>query len=50
VRQARQWSGLDWPIAVVSALRPEWLAAVADEAGVAKWSLAEALENFAAVD
>jgi pimeloyl-ACP methyl ester carboxylesterase len=50
VRQAREWSGLDWPIAVVSVLRPEWLAAVADEAGVATCTLAEALVRFAAVE
>lgn len=49
VRQAQQFSGLDTPIAVAGVVRPPWLAAVADEPGVAVVSLPEALARYAAV-
>lgn len=47
VRQIMQWSGLDAPIAVCTVVRPEWLAAVADEPGVLDCGVAEALARFA---
>lgn len=47
VRQIMQWCELDTPIAVCTVVRPEWLAAVAAEPGVASCSVAEALALFA---
>jgi pimeloyl-ACP methyl ester carboxylesterase len=47
VRQMMQWSELDTPIAVTTVVRPEWLAAVAAEPGVAETSVSEALALFA---
>lgn len=47
VRQAMEWSGLDHPIAVCTVVRPEWLAAVADEPGVLEGDVADALARFA---
>ncbi len=47
VRQMMQWSELDTPIAVTTVVRPEWLAAVADEFGVVETSVPEALARFA---
>lgn len=49
VRQAIEWSGLEAPIAVCTVVRPEWLAAVADEPGVIDETVAEALARFAEV-
>lgn len=46
VRLAVAGSALDEPIAVASIFRPEWLAAVAGEHGVADLSLDEALERY----
>ena len=43
VRQATQLSGLDWPVWVCAASRPDWLAAVAEEPGVREASVPEAL-------
>ena len=40
---------VDEPIAVAAKVRPPWLAAVADEVGVASATLDEALATFAAV-
>lgn len=50
VRQARQWSGLDEPIAVCTLVRPEWLAAVAEQEGVLDATIVEALARFGAID
>lgn len=47
VRQALHFSGLEVPIAVSAIVRPPWLAAVADEAGVVTRSVPDALEMFA---
>lgn len=49
VRQIMQWSELETPIAVTTVVRPEWLAAVANEPGVADVTVAEALAIFAEV-
>jgi len=46
VRLALEHSGLAEPIAVTAVVRPPWLAAVADEVGVATCTLAEALELY----
>lgn len=50
VRLAVAGSGLDEPVAVTTTYRPPWLAAVADEPGVADVTLARALAMFAAVE
>lgn len=47
VRQATQLSGLDQPITVVCADRPEWLEAVILEPGVAEAPADEALAGYA---
>ena len=47
-RLASASSAVDPPIAVCAVNRPEWLAAVVDEPGVAEVSLAEALALYAA--
>ncbi len=46
VRQALHFSGLDVPIVVSAVVRPPWLAAVADESGVASLPAQEALRMF----
>jgi pimeloyl-ACP methyl ester carboxylesterase len=46
-RQATQLSGLDTPIAVTARVRPEWLAAVVAEPGVAELDTGEALALYA---
>jgi hypothetical protein len=46
-RQASQLSGLERPLSVCSIERPDWLAAVLDEPGVADTTLAEALAHYA---
>ncbi len=48
VRQALHFSGLDTPVVVSAVVRPPWLAAVADEAGVLSLPVAEALRLFSA--
>jgi pimeloyl-ACP methyl ester carboxylesterase len=47
VRQATQLSGLERPISVCALERPDWLAAVIDEPGVALTSIDEALAHYA---
>jgi pimeloyl-ACP methyl ester carboxylesterase len=47
VRMAVHSSGLDKPIAVAAVVRPEWLAAVVDEFGVAELSVPKALALYA---
>lgn len=47
VRMAVQGSGLDQPIAVAAVVRPEWLAAVVGEFGVAELPLHRALDRYA---
>ncbi len=47
VRMAVQTSGLDKPIAVTAVVRPEWLAAVVAEFGVAELTVAKAVELYA---
>ncbi|CAN5583514.1 hypothetical protein BH10ACT1_BH10ACT1_28960 [soil metagenome] len=47
VRQAVQLSGLDDPISLVGVVRPPWMAAAADEPGVATTTLDEALARYA---
>jgi pimeloyl-ACP methyl ester carboxylesterase len=47
VRMAVQTSGLDKPIAVAAVVRPEWLAAVVLEFGVAELSVPKALDLYA---
>ena len=47
VRQAAQLSGLDEPITVACADRPEWLEAVVDEPGVTEAPAAAALAGYA---
>jgi pimeloyl-ACP methyl ester carboxylesterase len=47
-RQASQLSGLERPLSVCSIERPDWLAAVLEEPGVADTTLAEALAHYAA--
>jgi pimeloyl-ACP methyl ester carboxylesterase len=49
VRLALEGSGLDEPISVAAVVKPPWLAAVADEVGVASCSIGEALATYAAV-
>lgn len=49
VRQAVQWSGLDGPLSVAAVIRPEWLAAVADEPGVVVCGVEQALERYASL-
>jgi pimeloyl-ACP methyl ester carboxylesterase len=49
VRQTCQLSELERPISVCALERPDWLAAVVEEPGVATTSLAEALAHYAAV-
>lgn len=49
VRQAVQWSELDTPIAVCTVVRPEWLAAVADEPGALDTDVGTALALYAGV-
>jgi len=46
VRQAMHFSGLDVPVVVSAVVRPPWLTAVADEAGVLSLPIAEALRLF----
>lgn len=46
VRQAIEWSELPEPIAVAAVVRPEWLAAVVDQPGVAELTVADALARF----
>lgn len=46
VRMAVEHSGLDEPITVSSVVRPPWLAAVADEVGVAQASVRDALASY----
>ena len=46
VRQAMLFSGLDVPVVVSAVVRPPWLTAVADEAGVLSLPIAEALRLF----
>ncbi|CAB4857236.1 unannotated protein [freshwater metagenome] len=46
VRMAMEHSGLDEPITVAAIVRPQWLAAVADEVGVAQASVREALATY----
>lgn len=46
VHLANQGSGLATPITVASTFRPKWLAAVADEPGVAEASLTDALTSY----
>jgi pimeloyl-ACP methyl ester carboxylesterase len=48
-RQAQQLSGLDRPFSVCSLERPDWLAAVCDEPGVAVTRMSEALQEYARV-
>lgn len=49
VRMAVEHSGLDEPLTVSAVVRPPWLAAVADELGVAKAPLRQALAAYAAI-
>lgn len=49
VRQASQLSGLERPLSVCAVERPDWLAAVVEEPGVERTTLAEALGHYAAV-
>jgi pimeloyl-ACP methyl ester carboxylesterase len=49
VRMAMESSGLDEPIAVAAVVRPPWLAAVADEVGVASCSVEAAMAMYALV-
>jgi pimeloyl-ACP methyl ester carboxylesterase len=49
VRMAVEHSGLDDPITVAAVVRPPWLAAVADEVGVAQSSIRDALATYAAL-
>jgi len=46
VRMAVERSGLDEPITVAAVVRPPWLAAVADEVGVARAGISEALAVY----
>lgn len=48
LRLAVQFSGLDTPVVVSAVVRPEWLATVAAEPGVAEEPVAVALARFAA--
>jgi len=49
LRQAIELSGLERPLSVCCAERPEWLAAVAGEPGALETQLDEALRHYAAV-
>ncbi len=46
VRMAMEHSGLEEPITVAAIVRPPWLAAVADEVGVAQATVREALVTY----
>ena len=48
VRQATQLSELERPISVCGVERPDWLAAMIEEPGVAVTSLAEAIAHYTA--
>lgn len=50
VRQANQLSGLERPLSVCCAERPEWLVAVASEPGARATRVDEALRHYAAVE
>ncbi len=50
LRQAIELSGLERPLSVCCAERPEWLAAVAGEPGALETSVDEALAHYAAID
>ena len=49
LRQANELSGLERPVSVCCAERPDWLAAVAAEPGALETSVAEALRHYAAL-
>ena len=49
VRMAVEGSDIDEPITVAAVVRPPWLAAVADEVGVAQSSVREALAVYSQV-
>ena len=49
LRQANELSGLDRPVSVCCAERPDWLAAVATEPGALETSVEEALVHYARV-
>ena len=49
VRMAMEHSGLEEPITVAAIVRPPWLAAVADEVGVAQASIREALATYQSI-
>ena len=49
LRQANELSGLDRPVSVCCAERPDWLAAVAGEPGALETSLGEALRLYSQV-
>ena len=48
-RQAVALSGIETPITVTAAIHPPWLAAIADEPGVMRATLPEAVEGYAGV-
>ncbi len=48
-RMAVEHSGLDEPLTIAAVIRPPWLAAVADEVGVAQATIREALADYADV-
>ena len=50
VRQASQLSGLERPLSVCCAERPEWLVAVASEPGALATRVDEALRHYAALE
>lgn len=50
VRQAKELSGLEFPLSVSSFERPDWLAAVCEEPGVAVLPIGEALASYAGVE
>jgi pimeloyl-ACP methyl ester carboxylesterase len=50
VRQSLQLSEIERPISACGAERPDWLAAVIEEPGVAVTSLAEALAHYAGIE
>jgi pimeloyl-ACP methyl ester carboxylesterase len=49
LRQANELSGLERPVSVCCAERPEWVAAVAGEPGALETSVEEALRHYAGV-
>ncbi len=49
LRQANELSGLDRPVSVCCAERPDWLAAVAGDPGALETSVEEALRHYAQV-